>query len=294
MVRELEASVFTKLPEELYYRGEPTEWSKTVRPGKRIHSFLEGPSFDRDGNLYVSDTPHGRIFRISPAGWETVVEYDGQPNGLAIHKDGRLIVADYRRGILSIDPENGTVTTLSGEGFLGCSDLVFKSNGDLYFTDAGHSSLRDPSGRVYRLSAGGELELLFSNVPFPNGIAFNPSESEVFVAATRGNAVWKFALGSRESLMVGLFAQLSGGLGPDGLAVDVDGRLAVAHARNGIVWIVAPDGELVCKIRTPGKSVTNVAYGGAGNKTLFITEADHGSILRVELDTPGQPLYSHQ
>lgn len=292
MAEELEASVFTKLPEELYYRGEPTEWSKTVRPGKRIHSFLEGPSFDRDGNLYVSDTPHGRIFRIDPDGkWETAVDYDGQPNGLAIHRDGRLFVADYERGILAIDPESGDVSALTSETFLGCSDLVFQSNGDLYFTDAGHTSLRDPSGRVYRLSADGKLEMLFSGVPFPNGIVFDPTEAEVYVAATRANAVWKFAPDAR---MVGSFLQLSGGLGPDGLAVDVDGRLAIAHARNGIAWIVAPDGELVCKIHTPGKSVTSVAYGGADNKTLFITEADQGSILQVDLETPGQPLYSHQ
>ena len=80
MVQELEASEFTRLPEELHYRGEPTEWSKTVRPGKRLHSFLEGPSFDRDGNLYVSDTPHGRIFRIdSGGGWDIAAVYEGQP-----------------------------------------------------------------------------------------------------------------------------------------------------------------------------------------------------------------------
>lgn len=294
MVQELQASAFTKLPDELHYRGEPTAWSKVVRPGTRIHSFLEGPSFDRAGNLYVSDTPHGRIFRIGPDGdWETAFEYDGQPNGLAIHRDGRLFVADYRRGILSVDVDNGSVTTISGEGFLGCSDLVFASNGDLYFTDAGHTSLSDPSGRVYRLSAGGELELLFSGIPFPNGLAFDPAGAEIFLAATRANAVWRFAPHSPGRLMVGSFAQLSGGLGPDGLAVDVDGRLAVAHARNGIVWVLDREGEPVYKIRTPGKSVTNVAYGGADNKTLYITEADHGAILCVELETPGQPLYSH-
>ena len=67
MVRELDASEFTRLPEELYYRGEPTEWSKTVRPGKRLHSFLEGPSFDRDGNLYVAERGN-KILRPGNAG----------------------------------------------------------------------------------------------------------------------------------------------------------------------------------------------------------------------------------
>jgi gluconolactonase len=93
---------------------------------------------------------------------------------------------------------------------------------------------------------------------------------------------------------VGTFLQLSGGLGPDGLAVDAAGRLAVAHARNGIVWVIDGTGEPVYKITTPGKSVTNVAYGGEDNKSLYITEADDGAIHRVELDTPGLVLFSHQ
>ena len=292
MLRELEASVFATLPDELHYRGEPTEWSRTVRPGKRIHSFLEGPSFDRDGNLYVSDTPHGRIFRVDPAGkWELAVAYDGQPNGLAIHRDGRLFIADYAHGIMVFDRSSGGVDTVTREKFLGCSDLVFHSSGDLYFTDAGHTSLQDPSGSVYRLSAGGDLKRLFSGVPYPNGIAFDPLESDGFIAATRGNAVWQF---TSSTLMVGTFVQLTGGLGPDGLAVDVDGRIAVAHARNGIVWLIDPNGEKICKITTRGKSVTSVAYGGVDNKWLYITEADEGTISRVELETPGLPLFSHQ
>jgi gluconolactonase len=299
MVERLEATTFTTLPEELHYRGEPTAWSKAVRPGKRIHSFLEGPSFDRNGNLYVSDTPHGRIFRVDSEGhWHTALDYDGQPNGLAIHRDGRLFVADFERGILELDPVTGALSPAcngyQGEPFAGCSDLVFKSNGDLYFTDAGHSSLQHPTGCVYRRSADGRVDLMVSGVPYPNGVAWDPSESELFVAATRANAVWKFAPEAPGARMVGTFLQLSGGLGPDGLAVDAAGRLAVAHARNGIVWVIDGTGEPVYKITTPGKSVTNVAYGGGDNKSLYITEADDGAIHKVELDTPGLVLFSHQ
>lgn len=299
MVTELEAVLFTRIPEKLHYLGEPTEWTQSVRPGRRIHSFLEGPSFDRNGNLYVADTPHGRIFRISPAGeWETAVEYDGQPNGLALNRNGRLVVADYRLGIVEIDVSSGRVSSVcdgyQGRPFAGCSDLVFKSNGDLYFTDAGHTSLQDPSGCVYRRSVAGSVDLVVSGVPYPNGLVFSPGESEIFLAATRANAVWKFAPEAPGAMMVGLYLQLSGGLGPDGLAVDIAGRLAVAHARNGIVWIIDGSGEPIYRIKTAGNSVTNVAYGGTDNKTLYITEADDGSILQVELDIPGQRLFSHQ
>ena len=296
-VEEIEATVFTTIPPKLHHRGEPTDWAKTVRPGRHLHSFLEGPCFDRDGNLYVSDAPHGRIFRIDPVGgWQTLIEYDGQPNGLALHRDGRLFIADSKRGLVVVDVRQRPSPTVlcEHEGFRGCSDLVFESNGDLYFTDAGTSSLSDPSGCVYRWSEG-RLESVLSGVPYPNGIVFDREESELLLAVTRGNCVWKFApRAPGTKATVGLFLQLSGGLGPDGLALDVEGRLAVAHARSGTVWIFDADGAPVYRIRTAGKSVTNVAYGGSDSKTLYITEADNGSILRVELDTPGQPLFSHQ
>lgn len=296
-LREIAATVFTTLPRELHYDGAPTEWTKAVRPGRRIHSFLEGPCFDRDGNLYVSDVPHGRIFRIDPSGgWRTLVEYEGQPNGLAIHRDGRLFVADSQRGVVVVDVagDRASPAVLCGdEAFRGCSDLVFRSNGELYFTDAGTSSLSDPSGCVYRWSEG-RLDRVLSGIPYPNGIVFDRDETHVLLAVTRGNCVWKFAPGAPgASAMVGLFLQLSGGLGPDGLALDVDGRLAVAHARNGTVWVFDEDGEPVYRVRTPGKSVTNVAFGGRDHKTLYITEADEGAVLQAELDTPGQLLFSH-
>ncbi|WP_369334447.1 SMP-30/gluconolactonase/LRE family protein, partial [Stenotrophomonas maltophilia] len=68
-----------------------SEWSAANKPGQAIDSFLEGPSFDRDGNLYLTDIPFGRIFKITPDNqWTLVAEYDGWPNGLALHRDGAL------------------------------------------------------------------------------------------------------------------------------------------------------------------------------------------------------------
>ena len=95
-------------------------------------------SFDRDGILYVVDVAWGRIFRVAPNGEvELFVEYDGEPNGLKIHRDGRIFVADYRHGIMVIDPKTRIVTPFlehaALDRFKGINDLVFASNGDLYF-----------------------------------------------------------------------------------------------------------------------------------------------------------------
>ena len=97
----IETRVFAELPEKFRVKGRRTSWTENRLHGAELHSFLEGPSFDRNGDLYCTDIPYGRIFRITPDGeFHLVTEYDGEPNGLKIHKDGRLFVTDQRRGIL--------------------------------------------------------------------------------------------------------------------------------------------------------------------------------------------------
>src|SRR5687768_13489945 len=83
--------VFAAMPER-FLKKRRNAWTDANRGGEAVGCFLEGPSFDRDGNLYVTDIPFGRVFRISPDGadWTQVAEYDGWPNGLKIHKDGRI------------------------------------------------------------------------------------------------------------------------------------------------------------------------------------------------------------
>ena len=172
----IEAEIFMRLPDQLRrdHAADLTSWARQQHPGVPVAAFLEGPSFDTAGNLYYVDIAHGRIFRTTPKGEVSVVtEYDGEPNGLKIHKDGRIFVADYKNGIVNVDPSNGKVTPVLErarlERFRGVNDLVFASNGDLYFTDQGQSGMHDPSGCVYRLRSNGQIDRILDNVPSPNG-----------------------------------------------------------------------------------------------------------------------------
>ncbi|MDO9355679.1 MAG: MFS transporter [Solirubrobacteraceae bacterium] len=115
--------MFTRLPDH-FRNARPSAWANANRQGRAIDSFLEGPSFDRKGRLYVTDIPNGRIFRISPLGeWELVCTYDGWPNGLKIHQDGRIFITDYKRGLMVLDPQTGNIQPLldsaGSEGFKG-------------------------------------------------------------------------------------------------------------------------------------------------------------------------------
>jgi gluconolactonase len=297
----IETEVFTSMPDSFRRPGARTEWAEANKGGAEVDCFIEGPAFDRDGNLYVVDIPFGRIFRISPAGeWALAAEYDGEPNGLKIHRDGRIFVADYRNGLLRLDPGSGRVVPVlprrNSERFKGLNDLTFASNGDLYFTDQGQTGLHDPTGRVYRLSPDGKLDCLIANVPSPNGLVLNLAENLLYVAVTRGNCVWRMPLMQDGSVSkVGLFFQFFGSSGPDGLALDQEDNLVVAHASLGSAFLLSRRGEPLYRIRScRGATVTNAAFGGTDRRELYLTESETGTILVARMPVPGRPMYPHQ
>lgn len=292
-----DAEVFTRLPERFRRRGVDSEWATANRGGQPTDSFLEGPVFDAAGHLYVADIPFGRIFRIDPAGaWEQVAEYDGEPNGMKFLNDRELLIADYKNGLMACELATGTVRPFlqrrNSERFKGVNDLTFDSSGNLYFTDQGQTGLHDPTGRVYRLRPSGQLDLLLDNVPSPNGLVLSPDEKVLFVAATRGNSVWRAPLASDGSVSkVGQFFTSHGPSGPDGLAIDQGSHLVVANPGLGVAWVLSPRGEPEWVVRSPeGASLTNIAFGGPERTTLFCTESISGCVLRAELEVAGVPV----
>jgi gluconolactonase len=176
-IRELEE--FTRLPDR-FRRTEVTSWAIANRGGSPTDSFLEGPVADDEGNLYVTDIPYGRIFRVDPSGaWLLVAEYDGEPNGMKLMGRGELLVSDYRKGLVAVDIASGRtgeyLRRRNSEAFKGLNDLVFDSKGNLYFTDQGQTGLHDPTGRVFRLGTDGRLDLLLSNAPAPTALSCPPT-----------------------------------------------------------------------------------------------------------------------
>ena len=302
----IEARVLTRLPDAFRKAGR-TAWGDANKPGHELDSFLEGPSFDRAGNLYVTDIPYGRIFRISPdLQWTLVAQYDGWPNGAAFHRDGSLWITDYRRGLLKLEVSfparasamAGDPISILGhrnsESFRGVNDLTFDRDGNCYFTDQGQTGLHDPSGRVYRLRAGGQLDLLFGGIPSPNGIALDTGGKVLYVAATRANQVWRGPLLADGSVTkVGAFRTFFGASGPDGMAVDADNRLVVAHASLGGAFVLNARAEVTHFVKSPaGSTVTNAAYR-PGTSKLVLTESETGTVLEADLPSPGAPLFSH-
>jgi gluconolactonase len=292
----LESEVFVDVVAALGLAPRSSPWLRSAGLPD-MHSFIEGPVFDSAGNLYVVDSAFGRIFRVDPARQVSiVVDYGGVPNGLALGRDGHIYIADRENGILRLDLSTRSVSPVVTRAelepdFKGPNDLVFDSRGNLYFTDQGDTDLNDPTGRVFRLNADGSLDRLLSNVPSPNGIALSPDETRLYVAVTFGQQVWHMPLRADGRIIkVGVFQSFSGGFsGPDGLAVDREGGLAVCQNRTGSVWLFDPLGAPTYRIRScRGLLTTNATYGPVG-RTLFITESETGAILTATIPTTPAP-----
>ncbi len=302
VVRTLD--VFTTMPDRFRRKDQRTVWADANQGGRCIDSFLEGPVFDALGNLYVTDIPHGRVFRIDRQGaWDLAGEWDGEPNGMKFLSDTELLITDYKNGLVVLDLCEGKVRPFlarrNTEQFKGVNDLTFDTQGNLYFTDQGQTGLHDPTGRVYRLGRDGRLDLLLSNVPSPNGIVLSPDEKFLFVAATRGNCVWRMPLQADGSVAkAGQFFTSQGPSGPDGLAMDQEGRLLVANPGLGYVWVLNRLAEPVEILRGPsGHSLTNLAFGPsssgdacADRRGLYVTDSTAGQVLFTAMPVAGLPV----
>ena len=285
----------------------------------------EGPIWVKDkdgpGHLLCSDTIKNTIFRWDEGKGKSVFRrpsgFAGGPsdlkepgsNGLTLDAEGRLVYCDHgNRRVARLEKDGKTVTALAdhfeGKRFNSPNDLVYKSNGDLYFTDPPYGLAKkepkagepefpgmeaDYSG-VYRLSKDGKLTLLTKEMKKPNGIAFSPDEKTLYVAnSDPDKAIW-MAFDVKEDGKVGkgrVFYDATGevkakkkGL-PDGLKVDRDGDLFAAGP--GGILVLSPGAKLLGVLAT-GVPTSNCNWGDDGS-TLYVT-ADK-QLCRIRTKTKG-------
>ena len=275
--------------------------------------WAEGPVWDRAGKyLLFSDVPNNRIIKwrtgegtstfLEPSGYSGADPFTGREpgsNGLTFDKEGRLVFCQHGDRAISRLEKDGKRTTLvnnfEGKRLNSPNDLIYKSNGDLYFTDPPYGLPKifdDPKKElpfqgVYRLSRDGKLTLLTKELKAPNGIAFSPDEKKLYVADSAQKQWFVFEVKKDGTLSAGKVLFDATELGkdkpgaPDGLKVDVFGNLFAAGP-NGL-FIFASDGTLLGRFEL-GTATGNCAWGEDGS-TLFITS--NTMVYRIRLRTRG-------
>lgn len=234
--------------------------------------FTEGPTPDREGNVYFTDIPNNRIHRWSSEGaLSTFREDSGGSNGLIFDKDGNLLACEGGRGqVVSITPE-GEVTILASKykekRFNRPNDLWIDSRGGIYFTDPyyGRGEIGQDGEHVYYLPIGGKAPVrVIDTMTRPNGIIGTPDGKTLYVADHGEGKVFKYRIGDDGSLSDKVFFAA---VGCDGIALDGKGNV---YLTSYAVQIFNPAGDLIEIIPVPERP-SNVCFGGKGMKTLFIT-----------------------
>jgi gluconolactonase len=264
--------------------------------------FLEGPLWlAEQGVLLFSDMnfgatdqangPPARIRRLTPPSTFDVFQEHGNSNGLALDLEGDVLACTHDTQTLSrYDRTSAARTTLSALGYDGKrfnspNDLTVRSDGTVYFTDpdwqrAGRESIG--STNVYRLTPAARVELVTSALDKPNGIALSPDEGTLYVGSS-GPDIVAFTV-SEDGSTSGGGVFVSAGGGTDGLTVDCAGNLYATGGSQVQVWNAA--GDKLGDIAVP-EGTSNVAFGGADRKTLYITAQN--SLYAIQLLVPGLP-----
>src|SRR6185369_12713774 len=299
--------------------------AKAERIATGFNKWTEGPVWTREGALLFAELPANNIIIwapgreaqtfIHPSGYEGSEAFKGtEPgsNGMTLDPDGRVSVAGHARRnvwrLETLDPK-AQITVLAdayeGKKFNSPNDLVYKSDGSLYFTDPPYGLptqadddpqkelkfngvFRIPNARKQKPGAppdNSKLQVIIQDLPRPNGIAFSPDEKFLYIADS-GKKVWmRYPVNKDGSVGSGtLFCDPSSDKapgGPDGIRVDKKGNLY--GSGPGGVWIISPEGKHLGTVKIP-EVVSNVAWGDAGT-TLYITAST--SVYRIKLKIAG-------
>ena len=272
-----------------------------VKPVKvaEVPGYCEGIVFDRAGVGYVSDTQHGTIYSVTTDGKTAVWAKTTAPNGHKILKDGTHLVCD-KGAVLHLDAAGTRLADASnecdGKPLRAPNDLTIDPGGGFYFTDPGGSNRQNPIGTVHYVDPQGKTHLVAQGLAFPNGVVLRPDGKTLVVGESERNRVLAYPVISPGKLgPQQVFANLPSKQGdqienaPDGMALDEDGNLFIAHYGMHTVQVLSPEGKLLRSYPGGNLTTSNVAFWGPNMDQLFITGAladektSRGAIWRLDL-----------
>ena len=264
--------------------------------------FTEGPVWCGDYLLF-SDIPNNRVVRwrrlSEGAEVTTFRSPSGNSNGLTLDRSRRLIACEHSTRRLTRTEIDGSITVLAeryqGKRLNSPNDVVVRSDDSIYFTDPPYGLAQLTAGKelpfngVYRLAPDGELTLLVDDFDRPNGLAFSPDESILYVNDTQRRHIRAFDVHPDGSISKGrvLIEMKTPEPGaPDGMKIDQKGNIYCTGP--GGFWIIEPGGKCLGRVMPP-ELPANLAWGDADWRSLYLTART--SVYRLRLSEPGTVVF---
>ncbi len=265
----------------------------TAEPFTAPNSFtaaIEGPAVDAQGNVYaVSFARQPTIGRVTPDGkGEVFLELTGGSlgNGIRFDQQGMMYVADYKNhNVLRIDPATKEVEVFAHEPRMNQpNDLAITPDGSFYASDPNWD---EGTGQLWRIGGNGKVTQLASGMGTTNGIEVSPDGRTLYVNESVQRNVWAFPIRADGSLGRKKLLKRFPDYGLDGMRCDVEGNLYITRHGKGTVVKLSPDGEEMAEIEVLGAKPTNICFGGPDGRTAYVTEVEHGRLVRFRVGAPG-------
>lgn len=254
---------------------------------------IEGPAFDKAGNLYVVNfQKDGTIGLVRPSGevelFLTLPE-GSTANAIQFDSKGSMYLADFTgHNILKVDMKTKEVSVyVHNDAFNQPNDICMNRSDQIFASDP---NWKESTGKLWRIDKGGKAVLLNDKMGTTNGIALSPDEKILYVNESVQRKIWTFDVDKKGNISnKKLFAEFPD-FGFDGMKCDAKGNLYVTRHGKGAIAVLSPDGKLIREILLKGKSCSNLVFGPPNGKTVYVTMQDRKGIERFTNDIAGKGL----
>lgn len=252
---------------------------------------IEGPAFDKNGNLYVVNfQKDGTIGLVKPDG--KVELYVTLPagsiaNSIQIDSNGCMFLADFTgHNVLKLDPKTKKITVHShNDNFNQPNDLCINKKDQLFASDP---NWKESTGQLWRIDPDGKSTLLVDGMGTTNGIELSPDEKTLYVNESVQRKVWAFDVDEAGNISnKRLFAEFPDH-GFDGMKCDKEGNLYITRYGKGTIVVLSPQGKQLKEVTLKGKNCSNLVFGGKDGKTVFVTLQDRKGMEKFQNQIPGK------
>jgi len=251
---------------------------------------IEGPAFDKKGNLYVvnfqKDGTVGKVSRNGEVSLFLTLPEGSIANSIKFDSKGDMYLADFAaHNVLKVDWKTKKISVYAHtDKFNQPNDIIINSKDQLFASDP---NWKESTGQIWRIDAGGKTVLLADSMGTTNGIALSPDEKILYVNESVQKKIWAFDVDVNGDVSnKRLFAEFND-YGFDGMKCDVEGNLYVTRYGKGVIAVLSPAGKVIHEVMLIGKNCSNLVFGGKGNKTVFVTLQDSKGMEMFRNDIAG-------